>query len=150
MVKSLNLDPKPADYGSVLEEKESKGHPHEAVEWLFLEDCGFLPGWHKDTFSRTVLKLNNRYIEWFLQQNVWLKTSSQCAVLNRKDVSECLCLGWDGTEYLYNYLKQGYGDFPGGSALRNPPCNAGDAGLTLGQVTKIPHAMEQLKPICHN
>jgi hypothetical protein len=32
VVKSLNLDPKPADYGSVLEEKESKGHPHEAVE----------------------------------------------------------------------------------------------------------------------
>ena len=47
-------------------------------------------------------------------------------------------------------LKQGYGDFPGGSALRNPPCNAGDVGSILGQVTKIPRAMEQLKPICHN
>ena len=52
--------------------------------------------------------------------------------------------------YDYNYLKQGYGDFPGGSALKNPPCNAGDAGSILGQVTKMPRAMEQLKPTCHN
>ena len=31
-------------------------------------------------------------------------------------------------------------DFPGGLAVKNPPYNAGDAGLNPGQGTKIPHA----------
>ena len=34
--------------------------------------------------------------------------------------------------------------FPGGSVVKNLPCNAGDAGSIPGQGTKIPHAMEQL------
>ena len=50
----------------------------------------------------------------------------------------------------YNDLKQGYGDLPGGSVLKNSSCNAGDAGSILGQVTMIPRGVEQLKPICHN
>ena len=37
--------------------------------------------------------------------------------------------------------------FPGGSVVKNLPCNAGDAGSIPGQGTKIPHAMEQLS-IC--
>ena len=37
-------------------------------------------------------------------------------------------------------------DFPGGPVVKNPPSNAGDAGLIPGQGTKIPHAMEQLSP----
>ena len=28
--------------------------------------------------------------------------------------------------------------------VKNPPCNTEDAGLILGQRTKIPHAAEQL------
>ena len=32
-------------------------------------------------------------------------------------------------------------DFPGGPVVNNPPSNAGDAGLILGQGTKIPHAV---------
>ena len=37
-------------------------------------------------------------------------------------------------------------DFPGDSAVQNPPSNAGDAGLISGQGTKIPHASGQLSP----
>ena len=36
------------------------------------------------------------------------------------------------------------GDFPGGSVVRNPPSNAGDAGLTPCPRNKIPHASRQL------
>ena len=31
-------------------------------------------------------------------------------------------------------------DFSGGPAVKNPPCNAGDAGSIPGQGTKIPRA----------
>ena len=41
--------------------------------------------------------------------------------------------------------------------VKNPSCNAGDAGLILGQGTKIPHAAGQIslcattkEPACHN
>ena len=33
---------------------------------------------------------------------------------------------------------------PGDTVVKNPPSNAGDMGLTPGQVTKIPHAAGQL------
>ena len=36
------------------------------------------------------------------------------------------------------------GGFPGGSVVRNPPSNAGDAGLTPCPRNKIPHASRQL------
>ena len=32
-------------------------------------------------------------------------------------------------------------DFPGGPVVKNPPCNAGDAGSIPGQGAKIPHAL---------
>ena len=35
-------------------------------------------------------------------------------------------------------------DFPSGPVVKNPPCNAGDAGLIPGQGTKIPHVSRQL------
>ena len=35
-------------------------------------------------------------------------------------------------------------DFPGSPVVKNPPCNAGNAGVIPGQGTKIPHAVEQL------
>ena len=38
------------------------------------------------------------------------------------------------------------GDFSDGPVVKNPPCNAGDAGLIPGQGTKIPHAVGQLSP----
>ena len=37
-------------------------------------------------------------------------------------------------------------DFPGGPVVKNPPSNAGDAGLIPGQGTKLPHATGQLSP----
>ena len=37
-------------------------------------------------------------------------------------------------------------DFPGGPVVKNPPSDAGDAGLIPGWGTKIPHAVEQLSP----
>ena len=37
-------------------------------------------------------------------------------------------------------------DFPGGPVVKNPPYDAGDAGLIPGQGTKIPHAAGQLNP----
>ena len=39
--------------------------------------------------------------------------------------------------------KQTARTFPGGPMVRNLPCNAGDAGLTPGWGTKIPHGTEQ-------
>ena len=42
----------------------------------------------------------------------------------------------------YKYRFQG--DFPGGSVVKNLPCNAGDMGLIPGWGTKIPHATGQL------
>ena len=41
--------------------------------------------------------------------------------------------------------KRGW-DFPGGPVVKNPSCNAGDAGSTPGLGTKIPHATKQLSP----
>ena len=41
-------------------------------------------------------------------------------------------------------------DFPGGPVVKNLPSNAGDAGLTPGQGTKIPHAAGQLSPCAKN
>ena len=38
------------------------------------------------------------------------------------------------------------GDFPGGSVIKNPPCNAGDVGLIAGQGAKIPRAAEPSIP----
>ena len=35
-------------------------------------------------------------------------------------------------------------DFPGGSAVKNPPYNAGDASSIPGGGTRIPHAAGQL------
>ena len=37
-------------------------------------------------------------------------------------------------------------DFPGGPMVKNPPCNAGESGLMLGQGTKIPQDEQQLSP----
>ena len=49
----------------------------------------------------------------------------------------------------------GWQDFPGGPAVKNTPCNAGDVGSIPSQETKIPHAAEQLtlrattaEPVC--
>ena len=38
------------------------------------------------------------------------------------------------------------GDFLGGPEIKNPPCNAADAGSIPGWGSKIPHTMEQLSP----
>ena len=40
-------------------------------------------------------------------------------------------------------------DFPSGTADKSPPANAGDVGSIPGP-GRIPHASEQLKPVCHN
>ena len=36
--------------------------------------------------------------------------------------------------------------FPGGPVVKNPSCNAGDAGSIPGRGTKIPHAAGQISP----
>ena len=46
---------------------------------------------------------------------------------------------------LYVWLSRAHqeglpGDFPGGPVVKNPSCNAGDAGAIPGQGTKILHA----------
>ena len=52
--------------------------------------------------------------------------------------------------FLVSILQDGYSllnsidcfkDFPGDPVVKNPPSNAGDAGLIPGQGTKIPHAV---------
>ena len=35
------------------------------------------------------------------------------------------------------------GDFSGGPAVKNPPCNAGDTVLMPGWGTKVPRALEK-------
>ena len=62
-----------------------------------------------------------------------------------------------GHKTSFNKLKR-TGDFSGGPAVKNPPSNAGGAGLIPGQGTKIPHAAGQLSlhaaitepAACHN
>ena len=55
-----------------------------------------------------------------------------------------------GFDYLTLFKKQKQTPiletFPGGSVVKNPPCNAGDMGSIPGWGTKIPHAMEQISP----
>ena len=48
-------------------------------------------------------------------------------------------------------------DFPGGPVVKNPPCNARDAGSIPGPGTRFPHVAGQLsphattrEPACHN
>ena len=48
--------------------------------------------------------------------------------------------------YSSSRLTEKNRDFPVGPVVRHPPCNAGDACLTPGQGTKIPHTLEQLGP----
>ena len=44
-------------------------------------------------------------------------------------------------------LQRGdFEDFPGSPVVKNPTCNAGDAGSIPDQGTKIPHDMEQQSP----
>ena len=47
--------------------------------------------------------------------------------------------------YTHTYIYK-TGDFPAGLVVKNPPYNAGDAGLIPGQGTGIPHATGQLSP----
>ena len=42
------------------------------------------------------------------------------------------------------HLKLEPQEFSGGPVVKNPPCNAGDAGLIPDGRTKIPHGTEQL------
>ena len=47
-------------------------------------------------------------------------------------------------------------DFPGGSEVKNSPCNTRDTSSVPGRRIKVPHAMEQLSlstetdPTCQN
>ena len=65
---------------------------------------------------------------------------------------------WELCEsFLLWNKKRCFGDFPGGPVVKNPPSNAGDAGLIPGRGTKVPRATGQLspraattEPTCHN
>ena len=43
-------------------------------------------------------------------------------------------------------LDLGHGGFPGSPGVKNPPCNAGDAGSIPGQGIEISNASERLSP----
>ena len=52
-----------------------------------------------------------------------------------------------GTLHIFSKKKKkkSYSwDFPGGSVVKNPPCNAGVAGSIPGQGAEIPYAPEQI------
>ena len=59
---------------------------------------------------------------------------------------------WSNQHYIQSQHKNPllkifqFRDFPGGLVVKNPPSNAGDAGLIPGWGTKIPHAAGQLSP----
>ena len=57
-------------------------------------------------------------------------------------------LGWACQERVLGIVQEKIQerDFPGGPVVKNPPSSARDAGLILGQGTKIPHALGQLNP----
>ena len=54
------------------------------------------------------------------------------------------CNAYRSTWSIVELKKKICWDFPGGPAVKNPPCIAGDTGLTPGQGTEIPHATAQL------
>ena len=47
-------------------------------------------------------------------------------------------LGTEEKSFLEKQPEGQCGDFLGGSVVKNPPCNAGDAGSIPGWETKIP------------
>ena len=47
---------------------------------------------------------------------------------------------------MFHVLKKEIWDFPDGPVVKNPPCNAEDAGSIPDQGTKIPRAAGQLSP----
>ena len=57
---------------------------------------------------------------------------------------------WSGVplpiKHFGGLVKTDHKDFPGGPVVKNPPCNAGDAGSIPGHRAKIPHATEHLSP----
>ena len=57
-----------------------------------------------------------------------------------------LLLPWisEHMRYYMCLLRVESQDFPSSPMVKNPPCNAGDAGSTPGWGTKIPHAAMQL------
>ena len=74
-------------------------------------------------------------------QNTWLRARLQHTSLGHQPL-RIPCL-------LISSLKIGKPrNFPGGSVVKNLPCNAGDMGLILGRGTKISQAAQQLSP--HN
>ena len=46
--------------------------------------------------------------------------------------------------HLMEVHGESFGDFPGGSVVKNLPCNAKDVGSIPGLGTKISHSVEQL------
>ena len=48
--------------------------------------------------------------------------------------------------FFHVFLKKETWDFPDGPVVKNPPCNAEDAGSIPDQGTKIPRATGQLSP----
>lgn len=71
----------------------------------------------------------------------------ECLVKSRKD-NGVLCIH-------KSKQKNQTADFLSGPVMKNPPCNAGDAGSIPSRGTKSPHASKQLspsalEPACHN
>ena len=62
----------------------------------------------------------------------------ECLVKSRKD-NGVLCIH-------KSKQKNQTADFLSGPVMKNPPCNAGDAGSIPSRGTKSPHASKQLSP----
>ena len=61
------------------------------------------------------------------------------------DTTERLSLSLTIKQKMERYqLEIQEGDLPGGPVVKNPPCDAGDAGSILGWGAGIPRAAEQL------
>ena len=54
-------------------------------------------------------------------------------------------VNYDGQLVSLQGIKKMCRNFPGGSVVKNPSCNAGAVGLIPGQGTGIPRATENIK-----
>ena len=77
---------------------------------------------------------------WLIHVDVWLKPTQYCNYLSIKNTFVVVVV----------VVKQSTGDFLVGPVVRNLTSNTGDMSLIPGGKTNIPHAIGQLKSLCHN